>query len=153
MGSMFQKLTRLFNKPPHLQVGALCLRKNRGQTEVLLISSLGTGRWIIPKGWPMRGKSLAAAAQQEAWEEAGVNGAIQPKSIGCYHYMKERDNGLAIYCEVQVFVLTVKRLREDHPEAGRRKLRWVSPEEAAALVGEPGLKRLIAGVDRHFPLK
>ena len=41
---------------------------------MLLISSLGTGRWIIPKGWPMHNTTPAGAAGIEAFEEAGVLG-------------------------------------------------------------------------------
>ena len=56
-------------RPASLQVGALCLRIRDGKTQVLLITSRDTGRWVIPKGWPMRGRSLSGAAKQEAWEK------------------------------------------------------------------------------------
>ncbi|MEL6372540.1 MAG: NUDIX hydrolase, partial [Pseudomonadota bacterium] len=34
------------------QVAALPLRTKRGVTQVMLITSRDTGRWVIPKGWP-----------------------------------------------------------------------------------------------------
>ena len=34
-----------------MQVGAVCLDLATGR--VLMITSRGTGRWVIPKGWPM----------------------------------------------------------------------------------------------------
>ncbi|ARQ14389.1 NUDIX hydrolase domain-containing protein (plasmid) [Rhizobium etli] len=38
------------------QFGALCLREEPGGgSEVLLITTRETGRWTIPKGWPMKG--------------------------------------------------------------------------------------------------
>lgn len=43
-----------------------------GIARVLLLTSCETGRWVIPKGWPMKGKKPLEAAAQEAWEEAGV---------------------------------------------------------------------------------
>ncbi|HLL59899.1 MAG TPA: NUDIX domain-containing protein, partial [Allosphingosinicella sp.] len=56
-----------------LQVAALPYRRGAdGSVEVLLVTTRGTGRWMVPKGWPMRGKSHAEAAAQEAFEEAGV---------------------------------------------------------------------------------
>src|SRR3546814_3720198 len=59
------------------QVGALPFRRSAdGVLEVMLITSRDTGRWIIPKGWPMEGRSGPSAAQQEAFEEAGVLGII-----------------------------------------------------------------------------
>jgi hypothetical protein len=36
---------------------------------------------------------------------------------------------------------------EDFPERGQRELSWLPPLEAAALVQEPELKHLLAGLD------
>jgi 8-oxo-dGTP pyrophosphatase MutT (NUDIX family) len=58
------------------QFAALCYRVVKKKVKVLVISSRGTGRWIVPKGWPMDGKTPADAALQEAWEEAGVIGKV-----------------------------------------------------------------------------
>ena len=61
------------------QFGALCFRRSKTQkagVELLLVSSRDTGRWIIPKGWPMDRETPAAAAAMEAWEEAGVRGRV-----------------------------------------------------------------------------
>ncbi|SIS58813.1 NUDIX hydrolase [Phaeovulum vinaykumarii] len=139
--------TLLGRRPPYLQVGALCLRRNRAQDlEVLMISSLRRGRWIIPKGWPMKGRSLAGAALREAWEEAGVHGKVSSRPIGRYHYDKERAGGLPLRCEVRVFRVDVDHLDDDHPEAGRRKRHWMHPREAAGLVDEPGLAALLEGL-------
>ena len=44
---------------PVPQVGAICTRMRQGKREVLLITSRDTGRWVIPKGWPMKGKTGA----------------------------------------------------------------------------------------------
>ena len=57
------------------QFAALCFRIRKGEPEILLITSRGSQRWIIPKGWPMAEKTPAQAALQEAWEDAGVKGA------------------------------------------------------------------------------
>ena len=48
------------------QFAALCYRVVKDKVQVLVISSRGTGRWIVPKGWPMDGKTPAEAALQEA---------------------------------------------------------------------------------------
>ena len=67
-------------------------KKKKGEVEVMLISSLDTGRWIIPKGWPIEGKDAAGAALQEAWEEAGVRkGRVTGGALGSYAYDKELD--------------------------------------------------------------
>ena len=130
-------------RPRHLQVGAVCLRRHKGERQVLLITSLGTGRYVIPKGWPMKGRSLGGAAAQEAWEEAGVRGHLRHETLGSYSYLKVQDGGFAIHCEVRVFALEVEALAERYPEAGRRKRVWMSPAEAAAQVAEPGLQEIL----------
>ncbi|TMV51704.1 NUDIX hydrolase, partial [Thioclava sp. BHET1] len=72
----------LVQRPKRLQVAALCFRGGGAATEVLLITSRDTGRWVVPKGWPMRGLDAAGAARQEAWEEAGVMGRIAAEPVG-----------------------------------------------------------------------
>lgn len=134
-------LARLLGaRPPLLQVGAVCLDPATGR--VLLITSRGTGRWIIPKGWPMPGRSLAEAALQEAWEEAGVQ-AEAGDDLGRYHYDKDQDRGFAVPVEVRAFLVPVRALAEDWPERGQRTRRWFTPREAAALVAEPELAVLL----------
>lgn len=55
-----------------MQAGALVWRRaGKGKVEVLLITSRGTGRWVLPKGWLDGGENVAQAAAREAWEEAG----------------------------------------------------------------------------------
>lgn len=131
----------LGRRPPVLQVAALCLDPATGR--VLLITSRGTGRWIIPKGWPMTGRSAAGAALREAWEEAGVEGEAEPEPVGFYGYDKRQGRGLSVPIRVQVHLIRVDRLADDFPEAGQRKRAWFSPAEAAGLVGETGLASLL----------
>jgi 8-oxo-dGTP pyrophosphatase MutT (NUDIX family) len=136
----------LGKRPPHLQVGAICLRQRGGRPQVLLITTLGTRRWIIPKGWPMRGRSLARAALQEAWEEAGITGRVSPAPIGSFLYDKIVDGGLTKQCEVQVFTIRTAAQAESYPEAGRRERIWLDPEDAAEKVREDGLKHILRGL-------
>lgn len=111
--------------------------------EVLLLSSLDTGRWIIPKGWPMTGRSLAGAAMQEAWEEGGIRGRLRPEAVGSFTYEKRRAGSFGQPVEVRVFVIDVQSLAQSYPEVGRRKRQWFSPREAAELVDEPGLRAIL----------
>ena len=48
------------------QVAVLPWRLKENGLEILLVSSRDTGRWIIPKGWPMTGRKNSAAAAIEA---------------------------------------------------------------------------------------
>src|SRR5271170_7842981 len=77
-------------------------RKGRSPTEVLLVTSRETGRWIIPKGWPAKGKAPHKSAAREAREEAGVVGKINLRSVGSFSYEKRLKGGKVVVCEVQV---------------------------------------------------
>lgn len=128
-----------------IQYGALPFDVARdGVVRVLLVTSRGTGRWIIPKGWPMRGKTPARAAAQEAFEEAGVVGKARRRAIGAYDYDKVAPDGGSLRCTVQVFPLAVRQLVDDWPEAAERRRQWFEVDEAAGRVDEPGLKAIIA---------
>lgn len=127
------------------QVAALCYRKGkRGNKEVLLVTSRDTGRWIIPKGWPMKGKDAHEAAAQEAWEEAGVKpDKVGDDPLGSYQYDKVLDDGSKTPVEAKVFPVKVRKLKENYPEADERLRDWMSPRKAARLVSEPELKALL----------
>lgn len=134
----------LLKRPNHVQVAALCFRRANGGKQVLLITSRDTGRWILPKGWPMDGMSASAAALQEAWEEAGVaDGQVAANEIGTYAYEKGLDTGGTTICETKVFPVEVKSLTDEFPESDERTRKWVSPAEAAEMVDEPELRTLI----------
>lgn len=136
-----EKLGQLLGrKPLQMQVAALC-RDTQGQ--VLLVTSRDTGRWVLPKGWPMAGRTLAEAASQEAWEEAGVRGSVEEIEIGTYHYAKRQDRGFDIPIKVKVYALQVDELANRYPEDKQRRRVWFEPARAAELVVEAELKGLL----------
>jgi 8-oxo-dGTP pyrophosphatase MutT (NUDIX family) len=138
---MFMPMIR---RPRRVQVAALCYRETPRGKDVLLITSRDTGRWIVPKGWPINGLDGAGAALQEAWEEAGVTGAeIEAEPIGHYAYDKGLGNGLTVPVEAQVYLTRVSELEADYPEARERRRGWFAPQEAANLVDEPELKAIL----------
>ena len=125
------------------QVGALAVRGKAGAYEILLVTSRDTGRWIIPKGWPIKGKKDHEAAAQEAFEEAGVIGRMRKHPMGAYTYRKgTRDGSEAI--RVMVYVLEVREEVDHWPERKQRSREWVGAVQAAAMVNEPGLSDILA---------
>jgi 8-oxo-dGTP pyrophosphatase MutT (NUDIX family) len=126
-----------------MQYGALCWRDGASGVEVLLITSRDTGRWIIPKGWPMSGLAPEATAAQEAWEEAGVAGLVSPLCVGRYGYQKCLTPEAQVPCAVAVYGLQVLSLADSFPEAAERRRQWFPLGTAATLVNEPDLGRLI----------
>ena len=94
------KSNRKNAKAVRLQYGALPYRIGAsGELELLLVTSRGRGRWIIPKGWPIKGLTPRKAAAREAFEEAGIRGKIGARPIGHYPYAKlSDDESSAISC-------------------------------------------------------
>ncbi|GLS87950.1 NUDIX hydrolase [Cypionkella aquatica] len=129
-----------------VQYGALCWRMHRGKVEVLLITSRDTGRWVIPKGWPMDKRSPSEAAMQEAWEEAGVRGEIAQTSLGQFNYVKLLTPKRSCECAVEVFALRVSELADKFPERKERRRKWFAADKAARKVNEPQLRMVLAGL-------
>jgi 8-oxo-dGTP pyrophosphatase MutT (NUDIX family) len=134
----------MFRRPPRQQYAALCYRvkKKAGTLEVLLMTSRDTGRWVIPKGWPMARKCAYEVAAQEAFEEAGVQGKVETESLGHYSYRKVLRDGMKVTCKVQVYALEVNSIAKNFKEKGERVVEWVSCDEAVKRVQEPELRDL-----------
>jgi len=131
--------------PICLQYGALPYRFTAaGSLEFLLVTSRQTRRWVIPKGWPIKGLKPAKSAAREAYEEAGVRGAVSAEPIGAFSYEKRLEaSGAAVPCEVRVFSMIVKRQFETWPEAHQRESQWFAPAGALSAVKEETLAELI----------
>lgn len=130
------------------QAAALPLRlKKSGTLKVLLVTSRDTGRWVLPKGWIEKGSKPHEAAACEAEEEAGVRGRIDNEAIGTFSYAKVLDRKTVQSVEVSVFPMYVCEVKDSWPESGVRKRRWVTPEQAAELVAEPGLAAIFEELD------
>jgi 8-oxo-dGTP pyrophosphatase MutT (NUDIX family) len=137
-------------KRPPVQVAALPYRIVDGQAEVLLVTSRGTRRWIIPKGWPMKGKKLHRVAELEALEEAGAKGQIARRPFGRYEAWKRLSDHFLL-CTVEVFPLLVRRQRKSWLEQGERHVGWFKILDAADIVEEPGLRSLIRDFAASLP--
>jgi 8-oxo-dGTP pyrophosphatase MutT (NUDIX family) len=131
------------------QYAALPWRRVEGRLEILLITTLTSKRWVVPKGWPCEGRSPCESAAQEAFEEAGIIGTTTARAVGTFDYLKRRKTGETIACRVAVFALEVERQRRAWPEKAMRQTCWCSVDEAMARVSDPGLKRLIAKFARR----
>ena len=92
------------------QVGALPFQRfpDHG-LRVLLITSRESRRWVIPKGWPMKGRKPFEAAAREAYEEAGLLGQIGKRPLGFYLYEKRLKSRDSVLCQVKVFPLEVRK--------------------------------------------
>jgi 8-oxo-dGTP pyrophosphatase MutT (NUDIX family) len=142
--SYSSSMTRGADRKVPIQTGAFPWRLSaKNGIEVLLVTGRRSGRWIIPKGWPIPGKSLAEAAAQEAFEEAGVKGTVDPKPLGTFRHVKQECLIGDLEVDIIVHALWVDRQLPTWPELGQRKRKWFSVKEAARRVDSPELSKLI----------
>ena len=129
-----------------MQYGALPYRFTKYDApEILLVTTRQTKRWIIPKGWPIKGLKPAKSAAREAYEEAGIRGSVKTKAVGIFTHEKRSDeDGITVPCDVRVFPLLVKRQSKAWPESEQRVAQWLEPTVALSLVEEESLRSLIS---------
>lgn len=127
------------------QSAVVPVREERGRTEILLVTSLGTGKWILPKGIVEPGLSPAESAAKEAWEEAGVKGEVRPRPMGKY---KSRKWGGET--EIEVYRLDVDLVAEDWLEAGQRKRKWFPLKEAVKAVTPKNAATIVKSLMEPF---
>ena len=130
---MTRKINKVFQ-----QSGVIPYRINDGKVEVLLITTRSRQGWVIPKGGLCKGMSPHDSAAKEAWEEAGVVGRVTTEELGNYKYRKRGNT-----YQVNLFLLPVEIILEDWPEATARERKWLEVNQAAELVKETSLKKII----------
>ena len=136
------------------QTGLIPVRIVDGRIEILLVTSLDTGRWVIPKGNVGPRLTPALAAIREGYEEAGVMGTLlSDNPVGSYEYLKRLANGRITQMTVDVFPFLVERQHRKWPEKKKRRLKWFRAADAAILVDEPGLSELLLSAEDELVKK
>jgi 8-oxo-dGTP pyrophosphatase MutT (NUDIX family) len=145
LGKLAEEAEKLFSGRAIQQYAAICYRRQSpsAEVEVLLISARASGRWIIPKGWPIEQKLPHQVAEREAWEEAGIKGKAKKRAFGYYTYLKTLEGGDKVPSVVQVHLLEVASIANHFPEQGQRIAVWLSPHDAALRVREPELRSML----------
>ena len=129
------------------QFAALPYRRCDDDLEILLITTRKKRRWSVPKGWPVKHSTPQQTAAVEAYEEAGVRGAVGTKKIGRFRKRRLKKKQ-PVLCDIQIFPLEVKRQQGNWPEKNERSRIWVAPRKAAMLVKKAGLRRAIRNFAR-----
>lgn len=93
---------------------------------------------MIPKGWIEPGQTAGETALQEAWEEAGLVGALEREPIGSYLYEKESQR-----YHVTVFVMKVTSVEQEWPEREFRQRSWVGPATFFERIDDEGLLDIV----------
>lgn len=113
------------------QAAAIPYRRAGGRLQFCLVTSSGSGRWVIPKGTIENGQKARHTALQEAREEAGLRGRIVGEAVGCYQYEK-----WGTVFTVAAFLMEVSKAATEWDERAFRRRCWVSAAEAARRLGK-----------------
>ena len=124
--------------PIYNQAAAIPFRRNNSTIEILLITSINSGKWIFPKGIIDEGQTALQTAVNEAFEEAGIKGRVMDILVGEYKYKKWGGT-----CQVRVYPMSVEDQLDEWPEAGLRKRCWVRPEKAMKLIQKKALRIML----------
>jgi 8-oxo-dGTP pyrophosphatase MutT (NUDIX family) len=119
-----------------LQVAAVCYRRSENTIEFLLVNTNGGNKWTFPKGSTEPRLSHSQAAEQEALEEAGAVGVIEPRHFHLYIHSKGvfwQPNGVREYV-VKAFLLEVTQTQR--PSEPSRNPTWFSAEEARKILSK-----------------
>jgi 8-oxo-dGTP pyrophosphatase MutT (NUDIX family) len=130
------------------QAAAIPFRIAKGKAKILLITSNRRKHWIVPKGVIEDWQSAKEAAQEEAYEEAGVQGKIIGGKIGNYEYAKWGGT-----CRVDVFLLRVDDELKEWPESEFRERRWADISQALEMIDNQDLSRLIQSAAKTLEKK
>ena len=129
------------------QFGALPYRMRDNDVEILLITTRKKRRWSVPKGWPLKHSTPQQTAATEAYEEAGVRGAVGKKKVGRFSKRRVK-NKQSVICEVQLFPLEVRQRQANWPEKQQRSWIWVAPRKAVRMVRKAGIRRAIRNLEK-----
>ena len=127
------------------QAGAIPYTIIDGEVRYLLVTARGSGRWLIPKGNIDAGLTPAQAAAKEAYEEAGIRGKITTDApLGFFTSFKAlKSEAQKRPVTVEVYALLVDKQLKRWPERKQREICWMSADDAANSVKEPGLTQLL----------
>jgi 8-oxo-dGTP pyrophosphatase MutT (NUDIX family) len=114
---------------------------------VLLITSRGVHRWIIPKGHPEKKMRPCAVAALEAREEAGVAGLVGKEPLGRYRSYKRLPSGKMLPSEVTVFRLDVQEHLPQWKEQLERTIMWMPLPQAIAAADDGELSAFLESLD------
>lgn len=126
------------------QFAVLGYTMGKSKPRVCLVTSRQTGRWILPKGWPVEGATPVEAVAAEAWEEAGLRGRVHPQPVGLFSYQKLLED-VELPVIAVVYAMRVFSAASTYPEAHERKRKWFTPRKAAARLSDPEVAPIVRG--------
>lgn len=127
------------------QSAVIPYRISKKGIEILLITSLKKGNWIVPKGYVEFNLTPFESAKKEAYEEAGVLGSNETIEVGVFKQNRSIGN-----CMIKVFSMEVYDVLDDYPEKKDRQRKWFSIEDARKVIAIPEISEMIKELDSRL---
>jgi 8-oxo-dGTP pyrophosphatase MutT (NUDIX family) len=122
----------------HREIGALPYRIKKNRIELVLVKTRDGKRWILPKGHTEKRMSHADVAKMEAYEEAGVLGAI------------DKDNYAEVVMrrgikrtKLRIYPLKSKKVLNSWPESDERERVVVQSDDALKMITDKPLRKCV----------
>lgn len=110
---------------------------SKDKTKVLLIQSSKSKGWVLPKGgWELDEPTAAAAAQREAWEEAGIICQSIAEIGQIADPRTPNSSKTSPKASYYFFEVIVAEERADWPEKKKRERQWFTYSEASLLLAQ-----------------
>lgn len=109
------------------QSGVVPYRIKGDKIEVMLIRTIAGKNWGFPKGGKESGITKKENAAKEAYEEAGIEGKVEPSKLGSFEYVKGKTGKKQ---KVDMFLMKVTKELSEYPESGMRKRKWFESGKA-----------------------
>ena len=126
------------------KVGVIPFQITDGMISVLLVTSIRTKRWILPKGNLKSNESRKKGCLREAFEEAGIDGKIL-KDFPMTMVMPDKTVSKG---EISVifYPMLVENQAETWPEQDRRERKWMPLDAALAEIPSKDILNVL----QHF---
>ena len=120
------------------QSAAVPIIREEGGLRTVLVTSTGTGRWGFPKGMIERDLSPWDSAAKEAFEEAGLLGAISSEELGRWRCAKGDGS-----CEVTAYAMAVETVLPEWDGMALRQRAIVDIAVAQELLEDPAKRAIL----------
>ncbi|GLQ54158.1 NUDIX hydrolase [Devosia nitrariae] len=135
-------------EPSGTQFGAIPYRIVDGHVVFLMITSRRSANWVFPKGSAMKGLTPWETAAEEAFEEAGVRGEIEPEPVGSYLHPRNDDpSGLV---RIELYPLLVTEQLDDWREEPQRFRHWALLPQVRRLLASKEAARVASDLHRRI---
>ena len=131
------------------KVGVIPYQIIDGEISILMVTSMGTGRWILPKGNLKTKESHKKGCLREAFEEAGVEGKILknfPMTMVMAANERNKTGQIILKTPVVFYPMRVKNEAKTWPEKKQRQRKWITLDKALDKIKSKD----ISSVLKHF---